>query len=380
VSWAPYAAVVRKEFRQVRRDPRIIWILVAVPVIQLTLLGYAVNLDVTGVATAVVDDDRSPVSRSLAMGLLAGDTFRDAGTLASPGEAHAALAGGRASVVLVFPRGFAAALARGEPAPVQVLLDGADTTRARIAGAAAELYFQQKAVAQATARMARIAAARGRSLPLPRFDLRPRLFYNQRLLSRMYMVPGVAAILLLLVTTVVTAMGIAREREIGTIEQLLVTPIRPTTLMLGKMTPFALIGLFDFFLVLAVGAGLFDVPIRGPLPVLVLGSALYLLSTLALGLFISTVSRTQQQALMGALFFLLPAFLLSGFVSPIENMPHWLQPLTVVNPVRFYLEVLRAVLLKGAGLRECAVPLAALAMIGLALLAFATRRFHKRLG
>jgi ABC-2 type transport system permease protein len=192
------------------------------------------------------------------------------------------------------------------------------------------------------------------------------------------MVPGVASLVLLVVTTVVTAMGIAREREVGTIEQLLVTPIRPVVLLLGKTLPFALIGLVVAGLVLSVGTNLFDVPVRGSLAAIFVGTVLYLLSTLGAGVFISTVAQTQQQAILGSFFFLLPAILLSGFMTPIENMPAWIQPLTWINPVRYYVEILRAGLLKGAGFAELRFQLGALTVFGVAILGISALRFRKR--
>jgi ABC-2 type transport system permease protein len=193
------------------------------------------------------------------------------------------------------------------------------------------------------------------------------------------MVPGVAAIILLIITTIITAMGIAREREMGTIEQLLITPLPPSVLLLGKILPFALIGLVVTGVELAVGTHLFAIPLRGSLLMVALGTVLYLLTTLGMGIFISTVAKTQQQAILGGFFFLLPAILLSGFMSPIECMPGWIQPLTWINPVRYYVTILRACLLKGAGWSDLLHPLAALLCFGTAILALATLRFRRQL-
>ena len=215
---------------------------------------------------------------------------------------------------------------------------------------------------------------------LPQIRLAPRILYNPRLKSAMYMVPGVAAMVLLVVTTIVTAMGIARERELGTMEQILVTPLRPWVLLLGKCLPFALIGLVEVWAILTVGSYLFDVPLRGSFVLITVATFFYLFTTLGAGILISTVSRSQQQAILGGFFFMMPAILLSGFMTPIENMPSWLRPLTLLDPVRYYLAILRACLLKGAGFADVRRELVSLAVFGTALITLSSLRFHKRLG
>ena len=208
----------------------------------------------------------------------------------------------------------------------------------------------------------------------------PRLAYNPGLETAPYMVPGIAAMLLLIVTTITTAMGLAREREMGTLEQVLVTPIRPLFLLVGKMAPFVVIGLVDVTLLLAVGTWMFEVPLRGDLLVLLVGTLLYLMTTLGVGLLVSTLSTTQQQSFLGGFLFILPAILLSGVMTPIRSMPGWLQAVTYLNPVRYYAEVMRTTLLKGAGFGDLWFQLAALLVLGGAILATATLRFQKRLG
>lgn len=219
----------------------------------------------------------------------------------------------------------------------------------------------------------------GRALRLPSVEIKVRTLYNPSLKSPIYMIPGVAAVVLLIVTTVVSAMGIARERELGTIEQLLVTPLRPTVLLLGKMLPFAGIGLVTAGMVLGVGTTIFHVPVRGSLVVVFVATLLYLMSTLGVGVFISTVARTQQQAILGGFFFILPAILLSGFMSPIENMPDWIRTLAAINPVRYYVEILRTSLLKGAGFVDLFRPLLALLFFGAGILGLGALRFQKRI-
>lgn len=374
---AELPAVMRKEFRQTFRDRRMAFILIVAPLLQLVLLGYAVDLDVDRVRTAVCDQDRSPESRRIVQGLLADQTLLRVGDTEDPA---APLASGQVQAVVVVPRGFARRLARGDPAQVQVLFDGSDPVRGQVAMGTALQYLQLRSLLLARERMAAAAAQQGRTLAWPTIRLEPRILYNPRMKSTQYMVPGVAAITLLIVTTVVTAMGLAREKEMGTIEQLLITPMRPAVLLLGKTLPFALIGLVVAGLVLAVGTHLFEVPVRGSLLAIFTGTVLYLMSTLGTGIFISTLARTQQQAILGGFFFLMPAILLSGFMTPVECMPRWIQPLTWINPVRYYVEILRACLLKGAGLADLLRPLAALLAFGTGILGLAALRFRKRLG
>lgn len=364
-------AVMTKEIRQTLRDPRMFGVLLVAPILQLTLLGFAVNLDMREIPVAVMDLDRTPTSRALVDALSAQDTFAIVGATDDPAGA---LERGEARVVFVLPLGL------GESTrAVQVLIDGSDPLVAQVAVNAARQLIESRGLAvlaeraQTIAHLTGVARSRGSLVPAPR------VLYNPRLESAQTMIPGVAAMVLLVVTTIVTAMGIAREKELGTIEQLLVTPIRPTTLLLGKTLPFAGIGMITAGLVLAVGTHLFDVPIRGSLGVLALGVALYLLTTLGAGVLISTIARTQQQAILGAFFFVMPALLLSGFMSPIANMPGWVQTLTWVNPVRHFVALLRAVMLKGADLTDLAQPLIIMAVFGVSMQLLAASRFRKQL-
>lgn len=215
-------------------------------------------------------------------------------------------------------------------------------------------------------------------MSLPSVEVRSRLLFNPELSTPIYMVPGIAGMLLLIITTVITSMGLAREREIGTLEQVRVTPLPTVTLMLGKVTPFVAVGLFDVTAAIAAGAWLFDVPIRGSLLAFYLVTGAYLLTTVGTGLFISTISQTQQQAFIGGFMFILPAMLLSGTMSPIHAMPGWMQPLTLLNPLRYYMEAVRAILLKGTPLIELLPQLGVLLVFGLAIMLAASLRFQKR--
>ncbi len=369
------AALFRKEVRQTIRDRRMMFMLVVAPLLQTVVFGWAVDFTVDNVPTVVLDRDGTDVSRLHARRLLADGTLRRVHVVGGPAGAEADLDEGLAAAAVILPQRFAADLAAGRPAEVQVVLDGTDPNRSVVAGAAAAQYFGQ--VAEQMARQ-KLATA---GLPAPaQLSLAPRISFNPRLKSPPYMVPGIAALLLLIVTTVVTAMGLAREREMGTLEQVMVTPIRPVVLLFGKIAPYVVFGFIDVMLLVAAGTWLFGVPIRGPIPVLITGTLLYLLTTLGVGLLISTISATQQQSFLAGFLFILPAVLLSGVATPIRSMPDWLQAITWVNPVRHYAEVMRSCLLRGAGFADLAVSLAALAVIGGLVFAAAVLRFRTRLG
>lgn len=354
-------SVARKEMIQALRDRRVLFQLLVAPAVQLGLFGYAVELEVDRIPAAIVDQDRSAQSRALVDALSADGTFVARAAFDDADAAQAELELGRVTVALVVPRGYARALARAEPVQPQVLVDATDATRAQIA-------------AQAASQM---IAARG--APTATAPLVPRVLYNPRLKTPVYMVPGILAALLLNLTAIVTAMGLAREREAGTLEQILVTPIHPATLIAGKCLPYILFGLLDVVAVLALGSPLFDVPIRGSLAALGLGSFLYLCSSLGVGILIATLSATQQQAMLGSFGFILPALLLSGFISPVASMPWWLRSITQLIPMRHYLEILRHCLLKGATLADVAPQLAALALLGGGVLALSVALFRRRL-
>jgi len=361
--------VVKKEFIQALRDRRMVFLLVAAPLIQLVGFGYAVNLDVDRIPSVVCDQDRTPASRELVEAFFANGTFLRTQTVVDPDAAQRALEDGDAAAALIVPRRFAVRLARGESPSVQLLVDGTDSTQAQVASADASQFLLARGIAAGPA-----TARRRATFP----SLAPRILYNERLSSPVYMLPGVAASLLLNITAIVTAMGLAREKEAGTLEQILVTPIQPATLLAGKCLPFVLFGLIDMLGVLLVGSWVFDVPIRGPLPVIALGACLYLFSSLGTGILLATFSSSQQQAILGAFSFILPAVLLSGFASPIENMPAWLQPLTLLNPMRHFVEIMRGCLLKGAGFVDLAQQLVALFLLGIGILALSVARFRRR--
>jgi ABC-2 type transport system permease protein len=372
--WA-VGQVIVKEFLQIRRDLRMIPVIFVAPVVQITVFGFAVNTDVTKVPTVLVDQDRSAASRDLV------SRFVDSGyfdVVASEERADAAerwLAVGRAQLALVLAPGFGAALGTGRTAALQVVADGSDAASANIALGYASAVAQGYAVEVQATRLRAAPAA-----PAGAVALEPRVFYNPDLRSRWFYVPAVLAMIVLIMTLLLSAMGVVREKEIGTMEQLIVTPIRPWQLLVGKLAPFAIIGTIQVFLVTAVTVFGFGVPLRGSFLVLLGLSELFILNTLGLGLLVSTVVRNQQQAMMGAaLTLMMPMILLSGLIFPVENMPRAIQVVTYAIPLRYYAEIIRGVFLRGSGLDVLWPQAVTLLGMGLAILTLASLRFRKRL-
>jgi ABC-2 type transport system permease protein len=373
--WVQLRAVIRKEIRQTVRDRRIMFMLTVAPMLQAVVFGFAMDFQFDRVPTLVVDQDASPQSRLHTRRLLADGTLADAGRPADLDQVQRLLQRGDAAAALILPRNLGRNLIAQRPAEVQVVLDGGDPNRAVVVAGTATRYFGEAMEASLRQRLLERNLA-----PPPVIRALPRLWFNPSLKTQPFMIPGVMSILLVITTTLVTAMGLSREREMGTLEQVLVTPIRPLYLLVGKMTPFLVIGCLDVLLVLTAGVWVFGVPLHGSLGLVSIGTLLYLLSTLGIGLLISTISRTQQQAFLAGFLFAMPAILLSGMMTPIAAMPAWLQVVTFFNPVRYYIEVLRAVLLKGATLLDLWWRLLALLAFGVGLLTIASLRFRKRLG
>jgi ABC-2 type transport system permease protein len=362
------AAIVRKELRQIFRDPKTKRVIFAAPILQLLLFGYAVTTDVQDVATYVVDHDRTAESRALQDAFTAGGQFRIVGRSDRPADIMRALDTGRAVVGLEIPRGFARDLSAGRGASVQVLVDGTSSNTATVAQGYAARIVQQFGMDRAAARGVAISGG---------VELRARAWFNPELASRAYNVPAVMGVLLMLMCLLLTALTVVRERELGTLEQLVVSPLTPGELMLGKTIPVAIIGLADLVLIAALAILWFDVPLRGSAFALLLASFLYILASLGLGLFVSTVSKTQQEAFMGMFLLLLPAIILSGFLYPIHTMPAFFQYLSFMNPVRHFLVVVRAIFLRGDGVLELWPQLVILAAMAAAVLLGATARFRR---
>jgi ABC-2 type transport system permease protein len=366
--------LVKKEFIQIRRDRRILPILIVMPVLQLVILGYAVSSDIRRLPTVVCDLDRTPQSRALVDRLAVSGYFDVRHAVSDDRQIKPLMDAGRARVGLIVPPRFAAALARQETATVQLLLDGTDSNTATVA----QGYVTQIVNAEAT----RILVERLGPKASPPTLLEPtvRVWFNPDLKSVNFMVPGVVALILTIVTMTMTATAIVKEKERGTIEQLVVSPIRPIQLMLGKAIPFVIIGYADILLVVLVGLFWFRVPIAGSFTLLLLLSGVFIMTTLGLGLLISTVSQTQQQAMMLGFFANPPFMLLSGFIFPIASMPEPMQYLTYLIPLRYFLVIIRGIFLKGVGLEVLWPQALALLVFGVVVLALAALRFRKRLG
>jgi ABC-2 type transport system permease protein len=365
--------LIWKELIELRRDPRLLTIVIVAPIMQLFLLAYAATTDIRDVPVLIVDADSSTASRDVVSRFASATTFTIVGLVSSPADIDAYLDRGRAWMAVSIPAGFAEGLQRGAPQVVQVVADGSDANSAGIALAYASNLIAEYGV-QVSERVRPASPGRGGIEP------RIRVWFNPQLESRLFMVPGVVALLLLVVTTNLSSMGVVREKEVGTLEQLNVTPLNRWELIVGKLLPYALVGMVEVVLVLSVAVFWFEVPLRGSVPLLFLMCAVYLLTTLGLGLFVSTISATQQQAMMTTtFFFLMPMVYLSGFVFPIENMPEVIQWLTYAIPLRYFLVIVRSIFLKGVGLETFWPEALALTAWGVAVLLLAIVRSSKRL-
>jgi ABC-2 type transport system permease protein len=365
--------LIRKELIELRQDPRLFGIVVLAPIIQLTILGYAATTDLKDVPVLVIDADRSTESRALITRFEASEHFTIVGLGTSTDEIDQWLETGRAWMALSIPPGYGEAVHGGSTGQIQVVADGTDSNSTNVA-----LGYTRVLVADYAQDI--LAERLGGRVPEPLVNASVRVWFNPDLVSRDFMIPGIVALLLLVITTNLSAMAIVREKELGTLEQLNVTPLARWELIAGKLLPYALVGVIDVVLVLIVALLWFEVPLRGSLTLLFVMSFVYLLSTLGLGLFISTISATQQQAMMTTtFFFFMPMMYLSGFIFPIENMPAWIRPVTYLLPLRYFLVILRGLFLKGVGLETFWPEALALLAWGLVVLALATLRSSKRL-
>jgi drug efflux transport system permease protein len=356
--------LVRKETRQMLRDPRMTRIIFIAPVVQLMVFGYAVNTDVRNAPTIVVDQDATQTSRALADALASSGNFRIVARSNVTADAERALDRGTVLAAVVIPPQFEREVGAGKPTAVQVLVDGTRSNSANLVRGYAARSIQHFALPQS---------------PPSAVDFRPEVWYNPDLESRVYNVPAVAGVIVQVMCLLLTALSVVRERELGTLEQLMVSPIEPSELILGKTVPVAVVGLIDLIIVTVVALVWFKIPFRGSFTLLIGASVLYILAGLGAGLLISAVSRTQQEAFMTMFLFFLPAMLLSGFMFPLTSMPRPIQWLTLANPIRHYLEIVRGIFLKGAGVRELWTGLSALAVMAAGLLLLATRSFRKQL-
>lgn len=364
--------LLAKELAQIRRDRSLFGILVVAPVFQLLVMGFAANTDIRNITITVRDNSHSAQSRDYISALAASGYFKITEATGSETDDGHQLVSGKAGLVVVIPPDFSKRLLNRQPAPVQVLVDGSDSNFG-VNG----LNYLMKATRLFSSRLVRLETG---AVRIPVITVESRAWYNPNQLSRHYMVPALMGVLLLVTTMIVTSMSLVKEREEGTMEQLIVTPIRPMELMIGKLLPFVVVGFIEITLALAVTLGIFGVPLRGSLVLLYVFSGLFLLTTLGLGLLVSTLVKTQQQAMMvSAFFIMMPFVLLSGFIFPVENMPTAIQTLAAFIPLKYYLEIIRGLFLKGTGLHELWRPALALLVWGIAILGLAALKFRKRL-
>lgn len=366
---------LNKEFAQLRRDPRLMSVLIVAPLIQLLVLGYAANTDVKQITVAVRDYDRSYLSREFTRAISATDYFVVTNLTGSESQDNDLLISGKTGIIIVIPADFEKKIERGEEALAQALVDGSDSNFG-VQG----INQLQKLVMQFNERLGtKLKLLTGPAAKIPSIKIESRVWFNPDLTSRYYMVPAIMAQLLMVATMLVTSMALVKEKEEGTFEQLIVTPLTSIEIVLGKILPFALIGFIEMTLALPVMVVVMGIPLKGSIGLLYLFSALFLLSTLGLGVFISTMVKTQQQAMLVSTFFVMvPFILLSGFAFPVENMPQIFQFISGFIPMSYYLVAVRAIFLKAAGWNEL-VPVAIKLIIwGAIILTFSVLKFRKR--
>lgn len=372
--------IIRKEFQQLSRDRRLLPLIFISPVLQIALLGYAANMDVKDIPLAVCDQDHTVESRQLVESFLRSGSYVASAHPEDAAGAEKSIEEGRSSIALVIPPGYGRDLDGSRSAPVQLLSDGSDTQAAAIGMTYATLIVSRIQARRAEARLSVLDPSVLRRIRSVQVDPAVRVLYNPTLSSRNFMVPGVLAMILMIITTVLTSLAIVKEKELGTLEQLIVTPITPRQLIIGKLAPFVLISLVIITVVLVASLLLFGLAVRGSLLVLYGLSLLFMLSSLGIGLFVSTIAKSQQQAMMISMFFfMMPMLILSGFVFPIESMPPVIQAVTYAFPLRYYFVIIRGLFLKGVSLAELWRETAALAGIGVIVIAASVLRFRKRL-
>lgn len=362
--------MIIKEFIQIFRDPKMRTVIILVPLIQMIIFGYAITTDVKNILSAVYDEDDTVLSREATGNFLHSGYFTVVDWIHSDAEVQKILDKGKALVVIHFKKGFEEEIKSGNQTAIQIIVDGSESNTAGIASNYAARVIQRFSQQIAIKKLALLPER-------PLLEIRSRTWFNPNLESRNFYIPGIVAILITLMTLTLTSMAIVREKEVGTMEQIIVTPITRVEFIIGKTVPFILIGFVQISIILLVAVYWFEVNVKGNVGLLYLGASLYLLTTLGIGLFISTISQTQQQAMMSALLFYFPAVLLSGFIFPIANMPKVIQWFTYFNPLMYFLIIIRGVFLKGIGIDVLWPQIMALAIMGLFVLSLAVQRFKK---
>jgi ABC-2 type transport system permease protein len=366
-------SLIRKEFLHILRDPRTLFVMFMMPIIQLVLLGYAATTDIEHLRIAILDSDKSPASRELIEAYRASNYFDIALYVESQEQLEALADSGQVRAGLMIPAGYGEEITAGRQVQVAFVIDGSDPSVANTVFAASQSVGQ----AQSMRIMERTMGIDPDDLP--GVQVRPRVWYNPEMKSANFMIPGIMGMILYFLTALFTSMSIVREREQGTLEQLIVTPIKPLEMIVGKIIPYVFVAFFDVLEVLAIGVFWFGVPIRGNLGLLLGLSGLFLLTSLGIGIFISSVANTQQEAMLLAFLTMFPSVFLGGFFFPIEAMPGWLQAITYVVPLRYMLAVIRGIILKGVGARILYQEVVALVIFGVLIMLLAATRFRKRL-
>lgn len=369
------ASLIRKEFIQIVRDPRTLALTFVFPILMLFLLGYAATNDVRNIPLAVFDQDRSDASRQLLDAYRAADYFNFAYEVGSEDEIADLIDSGAARAAIIIPPDYSEQIKGNAPAQIGFIIDGSDPTLANTALSAATLIGQSKGAEILQQKM----VMSGKSGANNVIDIRTQVWYNPEMVSAYYMIPGLIGMILQFLTTILTATSIVRERERGTIEQLIVTPLKPWELVVGKITPYIIIAFWDTIEVLIAGVLLFHVPINGSITLLLLLCALFLVTTLGIGLFISTVANTQQEAMLTTMFTIMPSIFLSGFFFPLAAMPHILQWISYLIPLRYFLIIARGIVLKGVGVEAIYPEVIALSIFAVVIMTAAAFRFRKRL-
>ncbi len=374
-------SILIKEFKQLFRDVKMRIVLFVPPIIMLVVFGYAATTDVTSIRMAVLDEDRNQFSRGLIERFVSSNYFLPVRYLHSEKELIPLMDSGEVEVYIHLERGLSRRIKSGKDAAIQIIIDGTDSNRAAVIVSYVNGIVNELSHEALRDRIKTLVISRSlQGMRVKKIiQLKDRVFFNPNLSSRNFFLPGVIGLLISLITVMLTSMSIVKERETGTIEQIIVSPIKPVELIAGKTVPFIIIGFVDIFIITIVAIAWFNVPFNGSFLFLLLSSFLYILSTIAVGLFISTISKTQQQSMLSFFLFFMPAILLSGFIFPIYSMPESIQLITYANPLRYFMTIIRGIFLKGVGLVALWKDIGALFIIGITLIFLSAKRFSKRL-
>lgn len=368
---------IKKEFQQFRRDPKMFGIILIAPVIQLIFLGYAANLDVDKIKTVVYDQDKTYESRKLIERFTSSNYFKIYDYTNNYREVTNYIDNGKVILAIVIPKDFEKNINRNQTTTLQIIFDGSDGNTANIAGGYIQGIVTSYAKNLIVKRLNRIGL---KSIPAGSISAEERIWYNPTLKTRNFMVPAIVGLLLSVITLILTSLAVVKEKEIGTMEQLIVTPLKPHQIIIGKLVPYVLLGFLAIIIVLTAMRVIFNIPVKGDIIFLFFSAFLYILSALGLGLFVSTISKTQQQAMMLAIFVvLMPMVFLSGFAFPVENMPQIIQLISYLVPLRYFIDIIRGVVTKGLGFAELWQNAAVLLFMGVLILSLSTLRFKRKM-